>query len=244
MSATLVFSPSNVSTWPVWAVAGFCTAVALGLEVLSHLVPLLFGSAGRIEERGKSLEKLEGVDNAFITVNKGLTMLFVYHLIQVTYHSKTIRWSPDELTLGNSLGSLVAFYIFYDLLYMSFHWLLHVPALYKYVHKHHHRQKNPSRGNLDAINVHPFEFVVGEYIHLLTIYVIPCHIYAVVFFILAGGILASLNHTRFDVNIPYVYSVKAHDVHHHLPRSNYGQYTMFWDRLFGTYRAYSEAKDE
>jgi sterol desaturase/sphingolipid hydroxylase (fatty acid hydroxylase superfamily) len=91
---------------------------------------------------------------------------------------------------------------------------------------------------LDAINVHPFEFVVGEYIHLLTIYVVPCHIYAVVVFILAGGVLASLNHTRYDVSIPYLYSVKVHDVHHRLPMSNYGQYTMLWDRIFGTYRSY------
>ena len=60
---------------------------------------------------------------------------------------------------------------------------------YGLIHKHHHRQKAPSRGNIDAINVHPFEFAVGEYLHLLTVYLIPCHIYTVAFFVLAGGIL-------------------------------------------------------
>ena len=83
---------------------------------------------------------------------------------------------------------------------------------------------------------------MGEYLHLVTIYLIPSHIYTIVFFILLGGILASLNHTRFDINIPYLYSVKVHDVHHRLPESNYGQYTMFWDRLFGTYRDYNESR--
>jgi sterol desaturase/sphingolipid hydroxylase (fatty acid hydroxylase superfamily) len=112
--------------------------------------------------------------------------------------------------------------------------------LYAYIHKHHHKQKAPSRGNLDAINVHPFEFVVGEYLHLLTIYFIPSHIYTVVFFILAGGVLASLNHTRYDINIPWVYCVKVHDVHHRLPESNYGQYIMFWDSIFGSYRSYDQ----
>merc|ERR1711918_262547 len=100
---------------------------------------------------------------------------------------------------------------------MTFHRIPHMRQFYSYVHKHHHRQKAPSRGNIDAINVHPFEFAVGEYLHLLTVYLIPCHIYTVAFFVLAGGILASLNHTRYDVNIPFFFSVKVHDVHHRMP---------------------------
>jgi hypothetical protein len=41
--------------------------------------------------------------------------------------------------------------------------------VYRLVHKHHHRQHAPSRGNTDAVNVHPFEFVVGEYLHLAAV---------------------------------------------------------------------------
>lgn len=29
------------------------------------------------------------------------------------------------------------------------------------------------------------------------------------------------------------------DVHHRIPQSNYGQYTVFWDRIFGTFREYN-----
>lgn len=127
-------------------------------------------------------------------------------------------------------------------------------------------------GNLDAINVHPFEFVVGEYLHLFTVCVVPCHIVAVCIFILVGGVLASLNHTRFDIELPRgllllvgsrlcglvgmspsefeswvdqlcqrvcLYCVRVHDVHHRLPESNYGQYIMLWDHVFGSYRAYN-----
>jgi sterol desaturase/sphingolipid hydroxylase (fatty acid hydroxylase superfamily) len=87
--------------------------------------------------------------------------------------------------------------------------------------------------------VHPFEFFVGEYLHLFTVCVIPCHIVAVGIFLMIGGVLASLNHTRFDVEIPYIYCVRVHDVHHRLPESNYGQYIMLWDHIFGSYRAYN-----
>ena len=58
-------------------------------------------------------------------------------------------------------------------------------------------------------------------------------------FLICGGVLASLNHTRLDLQIPGFYDVRNHDVHHRWPRSNYGQYTMVWDRAFGWYRDYA-----
>ena len=132
----------------------------------------------------------------------------------------------------------------------------------------------PTRGTTDAINVHPVEFLMGEWNHLLAVHVtcnyivrvartaatpgprrhacaslvqVSCHVLAVLLFLASGGLLASLNHTRHDVRIrvrlPYigellVYDVRAHDVHHRLPRSNYGQYIMLWDRLMGSFKAY------
>lgn len=112
----------------------------------------------------------------------------------------------------------------------------HRHSVYKYIHKHHHRQHAPSRGNLDAVNVHPFEFVVGEYDHLLALFLVTrlqeVHVATVLTFIVAGGILASLNHTRFDLRVPPgVYSVRVHDVHHRIPKANFGQYIMLWDRV-------------
>ena len=178
----------------------------------------------------------------FITINKLSTIFFVYNAAQVMYFTPTIYKLPSELSISNTLGSLVGFYLFYDLCYLCFHQFLHLRPVYPLIHKHHHRQKAPSRGNADAINVHPIEFLGGEYLHLLTIYLIPCHLYTAILFIILGGILASLNHTRFDVNIPGLFSVKAHDVHHRMPESNYAQYTMIWDRLFGSYRSYSDTE--
>ena len=234
---------SSFTSMSVYGYLLLCVVVLIGLEILSRLVPLLFSllsSSSLIEIRGKHLDQFEYTDHLYITINKGLTCMFVYHLLYFSCNTSTIKWEHSDATIMNTIGSLVLFYLFYDLFYMSFHRLLHIRSLYGIIHKHHHRQKAPSRGNLDAINVHPFEFLVGEYLHLLTICCIPCHIYAVVFFILAGGILASLNHTRLDINFASIYSVKVHDVHHRLPESNYGQYTMVWDKVFGSYKDYNE----
>mmetsp|Transcript_51411 Transcript_51411/g.160443 ORF Transcript_51411/g.160443 Transcript_51411/m.160443 type:complete len:158 (+) Transcript_51411:373-846(+) len=142
-------------------------------------------------------------------------------------------WS--EMTILNTVIAFFSLFVVYDFFYCIWHRILHVRGLYKFIHKHHHHQAAPSRGNADAVNVHPIEFIVGEYCHLLAIFIIPCHAVVAAVFVVLGGILASLNHTRYDIAVPLLFDTKAHDQHHVIPTVNYGQYTMLWDRVFGTY---------
>jgi sterol desaturase/sphingolipid hydroxylase (fatty acid hydroxylase superfamily) len=148
----------------------------------------------------------------------------------------------------------------YDFFYTLLHWFLHVKSIYAYVHKHHHHQKAPSRANIDAVNVHPLEFFLGEFNHILALHLVVKGIPMMGFhgtdvswlgatiFIGMGGVLAGLNHTRHDITIRVgkkkegltVYDSKHHDVHHRIPQSNYGQYMVIWDRIFGTFREYDE----
>jgi sterol desaturase/sphingolipid hydroxylase (fatty acid hydroxylase superfamily) len=151
------------------------------------------------------------------------------------------------MTLANTVLPLIPLFLVFDFWYTLLHWALHIKAIYGCIHKHHHHQKAPSRANIDAVNVHPIEYLLGEYNHLWTLHlvgsVVPVHIAAALLFLVVGGVLAGLNHTRFDVQWSVagvtVYDSKVHDVHHRVPQSNYGQYTMFWDRLFGSFRPYN-----
>ncbi len=232
------------SKWTVNIIPLFVGVIFLGLEILSTIISPIceFLKLPKIPIKGKHLDEFDATDNLYILINKGLTAMFVYHLLYVTTRTPSIKWDLSEVTVGNTIGSLVFFYIFYDFFYCNFHRILHIRSIYPLIHKHHHRQKAPSRGNPDAINVHPFEFFVGEYLHLLTIWVIPCHILTVAFFIIVGGILASLNHTRYDIQ-SLVFNVNVHDVHHRIPESNYSQYTMLWDYIQGSYRPYDSVMD-
>jgi sterol desaturase/sphingolipid hydroxylase (fatty acid hydroxylase superfamily) len=212
----------------------------------------------------------------------------------------------------NTCLVLPLFFIVYDFFYAPFHRALHHRSVYAYVHKHHHRQVVPTRGNTDAINVHPFEFIMGEYNHVRTIflvsrYVVRIHAISCVLFLLVGGMLATLNvrapdhpiraldepaaqaappctppnegrnptpgqqpcahvppcaarhsrclrrcsrclqHTRLDcsflrvpfTNIP-IFAVRAHDTHHAIPNTNYGQYIMLWDYAMGTFKLHPQ----
>ena len=134
---------------------------------------------------------------------------------------------------------LLSFYLWQFLL-VPFHRFLHIPAIYPYIHKHHHRQCQPFRGTFDGINTHPVEFIFGEFLHLFAIYLVgrllpTVHFCGGIMFLLLGGIMASLNHTRFAVRIPGVFDVRDHDFHHRFPRSNYGQFVMWFDVIIGSY---------
>jgi hypothetical protein len=103
-----------------------------------------------------------------------------------------------------------------------------------------------SRGNDDAINVHPIEFFLGEYNHLWSWFLccrglgLRVHALGALVYLIISGLLAGWNHTRFDMVLSLfglqIFDSKIHDVHHRIPQSNYGQYTVFWDAIFGTYR--------
>eukprot|EP00557_Chaetoceros_sp_GSL56_P001595 CAMPEP_0176501420 /NCGR_PEP_ID=MMETSP0200_2-20121128/14151_1 /TAXON_ID=947934 /ORGANISM="Chaetoceros sp., Strain GSL56" /LENGTH=322 /DNA_ID=CAMNT_0017900305 /DNA_START=40 /DNA_END=1005 /DNA_ORIENTATION=- len=202
-----------------------------------------------IPVRGKHLDDLEAIDMLYITLNKIATVPFVYCLVKYMYNEPNAVWALDSLTLQNTLLTIPPFFIIYDFFYTILHWALHIQAVYGYIHKHHHRQKAPSRANMDAVNVHPIEFFLGEYNHLLAIY-IYCHVLGMKMHVVAlntifslSPILTGLNHTRWDSKVSILgwtlYDSKWHDVHHRIPQSNYGQYTNFWDLVFRTFRPYN-----
>ena len=158
----------------------------------------------------------------------------------VAQQSPRVLWRVDELGLLNTVGSVLAFFVVYDLFYSWFHRILHHKLLYRHIHKHHHRQMAPSRGTQDAINEHPIEYLVGEYLHLLAVYLAtrlwPVHVAAVGLFITAAAVLASFNHERYAIADPLgLYDARYHDQHHVQPRCNYGSYIMLWDHVFGTF---------
>jgi sterol desaturase/sphingolipid hydroxylase (fatty acid hydroxylase superfamily) len=171
----------------------------------------------------------------------------------------------------NAVLPLPVLFVIFDFFYTLVHWFLHIKAIYGYIHKHHHHQKAPrfvkrlnmsflpstpmhnahfhspsihSRANVDAVNVNPIEFFLGEYDHLWSLFLccrfLQVHVATILVFLAVGGLLAGLNHTRFDIAISLfglkLYDSKAHDVHHRIPQSNYGQYMMLWDYFFGSYR--------
>ncbi len=245
----------NPATWGWVHYAVFIAIIQLGFEVYLHVLPWVFdkGAWRSIAWRGRHLDKLSTLDRCFIRFNRMCVPVMTYHYLLHAVHNSRIPWALGALGVRNSLVALPVCFACYDLVYATGHRLMHARWLYAYVHKHHHRQIVPTRGNTDAINVHPIEFFFGEYNHIAAVWatawlVGSMHALTCLLFLFFGGALATLNHTRFDVRITLfglpLFDVRAHDVHHRVPMSNFGQYTMLWDRVCGWYRPYEYTDEE
>jgi sterol desaturase/sphingolipid hydroxylase (fatty acid hydroxylase superfamily) len=157
--------------------------------------------------------------------------------------TERVKWQLAELSLANSCAAVFLLFTLDDMLYAPTHRLMHWRPLYKYVHKHHHRQNMPVRGYFDAANEHPVEQLVGLTIVWVTIHAVHAlaglHALALLVFFAFYAAFAMLNHTEFDVQASWIgYSVRAHEMHHRIPNCNFAQTVMVWDSLMGTRKPY------
>ena len=196
----------------------------------------------------KGLEKLEMKDYIFLILNQSVEVIFLFHLFKFAL---TLPRNVEEITFLNTVVAFYATFLLDDFFYYFLHRFLHVPAVYPYVHKHHHRQPLPYRGYVDAANESPLEQVGG----LACIWgsfaiinpLIGYHVFTLGVFFTCFALLAYLNHTPYDVKLGLFgleYSVRAHETHHRMLRGNYAQNTMLWDKIFGTYIDYPIRKNE
>ncbi|KAG8468850.1 hypothetical protein KFE25_007368 [Diacronema lutheri] len=222
-------------SWP--QILAFSAAVFASYDVLDCVIARATAGASKLPMgNSKHLDHLDRLDRAFITFNRLTSIPFAYHCVSWVRTSESMRWELAELSPISALASLIAMFVAYDSAYCLWHRLLHMRGLYALVHKHHHRQTVPTRGLYDAINVHPVEFVVGEYLHLGVAMAIPAHAATYMAFFALLGVLTGLNHTRNDVHVPPLFSVRWHDMHHRMPQCNFGQYTVGIDWLCGSFK--------
>jgi sterol desaturase/sphingolipid hydroxylase (fatty acid hydroxylase superfamily) len=105
-------------------------------------------------------------------------------------------------------------------------------------------QSEPIRGWADTCNAHPLDFFYTGFCTspLSVLWLIPeksVHIYGIGACLYVNSFFGSLGHSRLDLNIG-VFNSRFHAGHHAYSHCNYAQNIEIWDRLFGTFRDYSE----
>jgi len=198
--------------------------------------------------RGKHLDDFTPYDDFCIKCNKLGAVIHGFVALRYLYFEENLIWGMKNVSFLNILLPVIICYYVYDFFFYVEHLLVHIRGIYELIHKHHHRQQAPTRGNEDAMNVHPIEYFMHRYTHILTVFLVSrlveMHLLSAFIYQLSSGLLSCINHTRLDVSLVIyghiIYESKMHDIHHRFPRRNYGFYTTFWDKLFGTYRSYDE----
>jgi len=145
----------------------------------------------------------------------------------------------DEYGWGYLALSVVAFFMFTDCLVYWFHRWLHIPVLYKHIHKPHHKWKVASPFASHAF--HPLDGFIQGFPYHIAVFVFPVH--KILWMVLFVGInmwTISIHDGHFAVPnwkwARWLINGAAHHTDHHLYFNyNYGQYFTIWDRIGGSY---------
>jgi len=194
---------------------------------------------------------LEYKDWLFLAINAVVETAYMGHLIHYLFYSPNIDRSVGGLGFLNGPVALYLTVVFNDMFYAPMHRILHTPLLYRWIHKHHHSSSFPDRGSLDALNEHPVEAILAMIFWFLALQLVTLCVgmHFVVIPIHTGmmAIGAIFNHTAHDLSFSCFgmgFSVRAHEMHHRMPKKNFGLFCMWFDKLMGTYTPYLEADDK
>lgn len=140
-------------------------------------------------------------------------------------------------------------FILHDFYFYVIHRFMHLPKLFRFVHRVHHLSTNPTPWTAYAF--HPLEAILEAGIIPLIAFSFPVHPSALGLFLLFQFFYNVYGHLGFELfpkNFQrtwigrWVNTGTAHNQHHEHFHGNYGLYTLIWDRLFGTLRKDYEQK--
>lgn len=142
------------------------------------------------------------------------------------------------LWFGLSIPTAVLIHDFY------FYWthrFMHLPGVFERVHRVHHLSTNPSP--LSAFAFHPIEAIIEAGAVVMIVSLIPIHPVALGLTMLYSILTNVMGHLGYELLprglagnrwLNWINTATSHNQHHRSFTSNYGLYTLLWDRLFGT----------
>jgi len=137
--------------------------------------------------------------------------------------------------------SVLAIIVAHDAYFYWMHRFMHLPKVFKYVHRVHHLSHNPSPWA--AFAFHPLEALIEAGILPLVVFVMPMHPVAIGIFLMYMMVINVIGHLGYEL-FPskllkhpvgkWQNTSTSHNMHHQYGRSNYGLYFTFWDKMMGT----------
>jgi sterol desaturase/sphingolipid hydroxylase (fatty acid hydroxylase superfamily) len=166
--------------------------------------------------------------------------------------SSLIYEKPDDYPLYWLCISYLLAIIFHDTWFYWLHRFFHLPGVYERVHRIHHLSVNPSPWT--SFSFHFLEAAGEGLVILPLVYLVPLHVFTLVFFGLSIFAINVYGHLGYEIAprwfrrsifFEFINSSVYHNIHHSKFRGNYGLYFRIWDRLMGTeHNQYEKIYDE
>lgn len=137
--------------------------------------------------------------------------------------------------------SVVLLIVAHDAYFYWTHRAMHLPRLYRWMHRTHHRSVSPSPWAAYAFA--PAEAAVQGAFLPLMILLVPLHPAAILAFVVHSLTRNVVGHSGFELfprgashgrRLGWLTMTTHHDLHHGRVHGNYGLYFTWWDRWMGT----------
>ena len=158
-----------------------------------------------------------------------ITNTLLFSLVPISlfawYEVKVLNLN-SHFNLTKCIFDLVYSLILTEIFFYSIHRLLHLPYIYAYFHKEHHKIIAPI--GFAAVYMTVTDFLVGNVLPVyLPLYLINAHSITIKIWM----VLTTINTVVFSHSGYYL--SRFHDAHHSLFNKNYGT-NLFMDWIFGT----------
>ncbi len=161
---------------------------------------------------------------------------FLAYAIASDHNPTTVYFADAGHGIPFSIAMTLAYFLLTDVGLYWAHRLLHRPALFRSIHRHHHRNTTPTA--FTSACMHPAEFVLYQSVALAPLFFLPIPVAGAIAVLLYQNFVALVDHSgvKLRSSVPLQPPPQFHDDHHVYFHVNYGQTLGIWDRMWGTWR--------
>ena len=234
--------------WFLFATGIFFIIVTVRYFLVAGLFYLFFYSwfAGKWHKRKlNSKDYKEGQLRREIKWSMVTSLIFsVAGAITLVLWQKGFTKIYDSLTLYGWWYlpiSLLIFMLLHETYYYWFHRWMHLPKVFRLVHKVHHDSNITSP--FTAFSFHPLESLIQAIFMPLVLLILPMHYYVVIIELSIMTLSSVINHLDIEIYPKWLLNYSPgkwligathHSLHHRQFKYNYGLYFTFWDKLWKT----------
>jgi len=139
------------------------------------------------------------------------------------------------------IGSIFLLMVLHDTWFYWIHRLMHLPSMYKWLHRTHHLSVNPTP--FTSFSMDCKEALIEFGVFPILILIVPLHPNAFLLFTLVAFLFNIMGHLGYEI-FPrwfftswigkWINTSTHHNLHHSGLHYNYGYYFTFWDKLLKT----------
>jgi sterol desaturase/sphingolipid hydroxylase (fatty acid hydroxylase superfamily) len=178
----------------------------------------------------------------FLSIKATLATAICAALVMTVYDFGATRLysSIEDYGMWYLIVSFFGIILLQDTTYYFLHRAFHHPLVYDWLHRGHHRSKNPTPWTSFALDF-PEALIQGLFL-VAVILIIPLHFAVLGVCLITMTVWSLVTHLGFELfpSFPthwfgkWLISSDHHSLHHRQYTKHYGLYFTFWDRLLGT----------